>query len=105
MQSSARASVAETDLSEPAVTTSTSNIYPMAIWMSISTTTLSTVHTDSTLINNGGFTQTVPAIVKTYVTVITSGYVTTSTSTSWYKYVNTPISASFYQVNASNEQG
>lgn len=63
-------------------------------------TSLSTAPTE---INNGGFTTTVAQVVVTYVTVLTSFFSATSTSTSFSTWIRTPQSYDFPTISASND--
>jgi hypothetical protein len=65
--------------------------------------TITVTSTAPTVVDNGGFTQTISQVVVTYTTILTKYFSATATSTSLWTRVFTPLEQSYSLISASND--
>jgi hypothetical protein len=88
-------------LSETTVTTAYEQTFGTDVTDQTVTSTI--ISTAPTIADNGGFITTMPLVVVTYTTVITSFFSATSRSTSMFTYTDTPVKYEYTTISAFND--
>jgi hypothetical protein len=87
----------------PETTETETRLYTEGSHITDKTITSITTSTAPTVVDNGGFTQTISQVVVTYTTVLTDYLSASTTSTSMYTHTWTPPKQNYTLISASND--
>jgi hypothetical protein len=97
------ATISVISYSAPATTETTEYTYTDGSYVTDQTTTKIITSTAPTVVDNGGFIKTIPEVVVTYSTVLTSFLSPKTTSTSTSTLIYTPYSQNYTLISAFND--
>jgi hypothetical protein len=87
----------------PVTTETETYLYTKASYITDKTITSFSTSTAPTVVDNGGFTQTISQVVVTYTTILTKYLSADTTSTSMYTRTWTPPKQNYTLISASND--